>query len=321
MTINLDTLAASLNEHSFQFSPEIATKSRQGLEFETMLTQRQSAGEYYVVENAEASEILQPYQGTFTPKGTLTHGEQNIRVRPIKLDLEFTEVQLEKWWNSWQVSRFDVHKDPEAWTFPRYIFEKELLPKFQDNLNTLAWNGVYNAPTAGTAGDANDAVDGFKTIIAAHATANTIGEVATGDITASNARDKVEEFLDGIPEVLTAKGGRILMSPQVKRYYMRDYRGEFTQITATINGNISAAPVYVDGYNVTLEAVASMAGSERLIFLPNGRDNMVWVSRQGAPVYPEVIFKSQARVLQMYATIYRGFGFEYPAEVYVNDQV
>jgi hypothetical protein len=68
-------------------------------------------------------------------------------------------------------------------------------------------------------------------------------------------------------------------------------------------------------------SVATMSGSNRWIFLPNNRQNMVWVSRQGSPLYPQMIFKSQARVLQMYATIYRGFGFEYPKEVYVSNQV
>jgi len=78
--------------------------------------------------------------------------------------------------------------------------------------------------------------------------------------------------------------------------------------------------VEVDDYNVFLESVASMTGSDRWIFLPNGRDNMVWVSRVGAPVYPNMIFKTNSRVLEMYATIYRGYGFEYPQEVWLNNQ-
>jgi len=323
MTITIDSLAEHLNDHSRMFSKDIMTKSRLGLEMENLLPQRQSTGEYYVVENAEASELLQPYQGGFTPKGSVTHSEQTIRVRPIKLDMRFTEVDLEKWWNSWMVDRFDPEKDPMQWTFPRYIIEKELLPKFYDDLNTVAWTGEYAAPTPGTAGDAVDSVDGFKKVIADAITAGSIPSgnvITTTALSASNARDKVELFLDSIPEVITKKGGRILMSPTLRRYYFRDYRGEFTQQLGPYSTDNSPRKVLVDDYNVSLESVATMAGSGRMVFLPNGRDNMVWVSRVGAPVYPQFIFKSQSRVLEMYATIYRGYGFEYPQEVYVNEQ-
>ncbi len=324
MTITIDALAAHLNDHSRMFSQDIQTKTRLGLEMENIISQRQSTGEYYVVENAEATEVLQPYQGTFTPKGEVTHNEISIRVRPIKMDLQFTEVQLEKWWNSWMVSRFDPEKDPMQWTFPRFIVEREILPKFQDDLNTVSWTGSYAAPTPGTAGDAVDSVDGFKKVIADSITSEAIppaNVITTTALSASNARDKVELFLDSIPSYITAKGGKILMSPTLRRHYMRDYRAEFTQQVGPYSTNNSPRTIMVDDYNVELKAVATMEGSGRIIFLPNGRDNMVWVSRAGSPVYPQMIFKTKSRVLELYATIYRGYGFEYPQEVYVNEQV
>lgn len=325
MTITIDSAADFLNTASRMFSKDLQTKTRLGLEMETLLPQRMSDGEYYVVENAEADEILQPYQGTFTPKGEVTHSESSIRVRPIKMDMEFTEVQLEKWWNSWMVDRFDVEKDPESWSYWRYILEKELIPKINDDLNSVAWLGSYAAPTPGTAGDAVDSVDGFKKVIADSITSLAIpaaNVITTTALTSSNARDKIELFLDGIPEEITKKGGRILCSPAVRRYYFRDYRAEFTQSPGPFPTNNMPQKVFIDDYNVSIEAVASMAGSGRIIFLPNNRpNNMVWVARTGKPVYPQFIFKSQARVLQMYATIYRGFGFEYPAEIFVNEQV
>lgn len=324
MDITLDSLATLLNTHSFMFAGDIQTKTRLGLELESQLKQRQAAGEYYVVENAESSEVLQPYQGTFTPKGSLTHSEQKIRIRPIKMDLEFTEVDLEKWWNSWMIDRFDPEKDPMNWTFPRYIVEKEIIPKFNDDLNNVGWNGSYAAPTPGTAGDAVNAVDGYKKVIADLITAGAIpaGNVyASATVTASNIRETVEAFLDSIPEHITKKGGVIKMCPKHRRWYFRDYRSEFTSQIGPYPQEGGPKKVEVDDYNVMLESVATMTGSDRWIFLPNGRDNMVWVSRVGAPVYPQMIWKTKSRVLEMYATIYRGYGFEYPQEVYVNDQV
>lgn len=322
MDITIASVAEMLNQTAAMFAPELQTKARLGLELEGMITQRQTTGEYYVVENAEATELLQPYQGTFTPKGSVTHNETKIRVRPVKIDLEITEVQLEKWYNSWMISRMEAGKSPLEWTYPRYILERELLPKFNDDLNNAGWNGIYAAPTPGTAGDAVDSVNGFKKVIADLVTDSAVNVYSTSTITSSNIREKVEEFLDSIPDHITKKGGRILMAPKHRRWYFRDYRSEFTQINTTFPGNDGGSKeIMVDDYMVTLESVATMTGSDRWIFLPNGRDNMVWVSRLGYPVYPNFEFDTAPRTLQLYGTIYRGFGFEYPKEVWVNDQV
>ena len=325
MTITIDAAADFLNTHSRMFSKELQTKTRLGLEMETLLPQRQSDGQYYVVESAEAEEILQPYPGRFTPKGAVDHDEKSIRVRPIKMDMEFTEEDLEKWWSSWQVSRFDPEKDPESWSYWRYILEAELIPKINDDLNRVAWLGEYVAPTPGTAGDALDSVDGYKKVIADSITSGDIpaaNVITTTALSSSNARDKIELFLDSIPEEITSKGGRILCSPTVRRYYFRDYRAEFTQSPGPFPTENAPRKIFVDDYDVSIQSVATMAGSGRIIFLPNNRpNNMVWLSRMGKPVYPQFIFKSQARVLQLYATIYRGYGFEYPQEIYVNEQV
>ena len=117
MTITIAAAAEFLNTHSRQFAAEIATKTRLGLEMERLLMQRTSTGEYYATENMTSDEVLQPYQGQFTPKGTLVHDETSIRVRPIKLDLTITEEQLEKWYYAWQNQRFEAGRDPRTFTY------------------------------------------------------------------------------------------------------------------------------------------------------------------------------------------------------------
>jgi hypothetical protein len=325
MTITIDQAASFLNTASRQFAPEIAVKTRLGLEMESKLMQRTSTGEYYVTENMESSEILQPYQGQFTPKGTLTHSENAIRVRPIKIDLTFSEAQLEKWYYAWQNSYFEGGKDPRNYSYAQYVLEREITPKLQDDLNSVAWLGSYAAPTPGTAGDSVDSVDGFKKVIADAITAGKIPAANvynSGTLSVSNMRDQVEGFLDSIPEALTSKGGKILCSPQLVRWYVRDYRGEYSSIPSLYNPEAGALrPVLVDAYNVELVPIATMAGSQRMVFLANGRDNMIWVDRAGYATYPNFIFDTAPRVLQCYATIYRGYGFEFPSEIYVNNQV
>lgn len=321
MTITIDGAAANLNDHSRQFAPELFTKLREGLEFETLLTGRQSDGEYYVCESAAAGELLQPYQGAFTPKGSIAHDESTIRVRPIKMDTQFSETDLVTWWTKWQSSRFEAGRDPQTWTFPRYILERELLPKMSEELNSIAWLGEYAAPTPGTAGASLASADGFKKVIADLATASKIQVLASGAVTAATTREKVEAFIDLIPVLQRNKGGVILMSQKHFANYSRDYRNEFQHTPTMYSQNGVKDMVQVDGYNIFIKPVRTMESSDRWVFLPNNRDNMVWVSRQGYPTYPQIIFDSAPRVLQMYCTIYRGFGFEYPQEVWVSDQV
>lgn len=322
MTITIDAAAAHLNDHSRVFSDELFTTMQQGLEIESIAAARSAEGEYYVAENAEAGEALQPYQAGFTPKGSVTLSETPIRVRPGKVDLTFSEDDVFKWWTRWKASRFEAGKDPLTWTYPRFVLERVIMPKILSDVNNAEWNGVYAAPTPGTPGAAVDSWDGFKKKIADLVTAGTINVVATGAITLATTREKVETFVDGIPDLYRTKGGVILMSWTHFANYSRDYRNEFQHIPGMYNqNNAQVMSVQVDGYNIFLKPVNTMASSSRWIFLPNGRENMIWISREGYPIYPQFKFNTAPRVLSLDATIYRGVGFEYPKEVWVNDQV
>lgn len=322
MTITIDAAAAHLNDHSRVFGPELFVKMREGLELESILAPRQSAGEYYVTENATAGEVLQPYQAGFTPKGSVAHDEIAIRVRPIKIDLQFAEADIYTWWTKWQASRFEGGRDPLAWTYPRYVIEQVLMPRVQEDLNAAEWSGVYAAPTTGTAGAASTSIDGLQKKIADLVTDTKINVVTTGAITLATTRDKVETFVAGLPALYRTKGGTILMSWDHFANYSLDYRNEFQHIPGLYNqNNAQVDMVKVDGYNIWLKPVRTMAGSSRWVFLPNGRENAIWISREGYPAYPQFIFNTAPRTLNLTATIYRGVGFEYPQEVWVNDQV
>lgn len=324
MTITIDSAAEFLNLHSHTFAPQIRTQLLEGLEVENMLSPALSDGEYYAAERAVAGEILQPYQGGYTPKGSITHSENTIRVRPIKVDMDWTETDLKKWWDSYRASRFEAGIDPLTWTFPKYIMERVLIPKMYSDMNNVAWNGVYAAPTTGTPGAAVDSVNGFKKVIADLVTDSKINVVASGTFTATEIRENLELFMDSIPEHIVSRGGKILLSAGNRRKYVRDYRGEFYQNNTGIHANNNAPrSVMLDDYDVELVGIRSMGASNRFIFVPNEAEpNMRFVSRNGYAMYPEFIFKSSnPRILHMSATIYRGYGFEDPANIYVSNQV
>lgn len=325
MTITIDAAAELLNYHAHTFSPVLRTQLLEGLELEnTILSPAMSDGEYYTCERATSGEILQPYQGAYTAKGSVAHAENKIRVRPIKSDTDWTEVDLAVWYGKFLASRFEAGKTPENWTFPMFIMERVIVPKMYSEMNNNAWNGIYAAPTPGTAGASIDSIDGFKKVIADHVTAGTTNVLASGTFTASTIRENVESFIDLLPEHVSGKGGRLLMSNANRRKYVRDYRDEFYANNTGIHANNnSMRKIFVDDCDVEIVGIRAMGASNRFVFIPNEVDtNMVYVSRNGYSLLPQFIFKCpDPRTLKMSSTIYRGYGFEDPMNVWVNNQV
>lgn len=324
MTITIDAAAELLNYHHHTLKAEIKTEILEGLELESLISGAQSEGDTYTCERITAGEILQPYQSGYTAKGSISDSESLIRVRPFKTDFDFSEADLEKYFIRWRAQWFEAGKDPMEWSFPKYITDKVIVPKILSEMNYNAWNGVYAAPTPPTPGASVDSVDGFKKVIADKVTAGTINVLASGAFTASTIRENVESFCDLLPDHVRGKGGRMLMSFSNRLKYARDYRDEFyANNSGIMPNNNQDRPIYVDGLNVELMGVRAMGASNRFIFIPNSElDNMIYVSRMGYPTLPEFIFKSSnPRVLHMSSTIYRGYGFEDPKNIWVNNQV
>lgn len=324
MTITIDSAATLLNYHTSVFAEDLKVKTRQGLEFENGIAEFCEGEEYYAAELITATgEVLQPYQGAFTKKGSITDSEVAYKIRPIKIDLEWTEIQLLKWHSAWRVNWFEAGRDPLEWSYPRYIYDRVLMPKMLEELNTLAWSGEYAAPTAGTAGASINSVDGYAKVLADLITAGTVPAGNVIGITApttTNIREMVEQFLSGIPTALTRNGGQVLMSTTNRRNFVYDYRGEFMHTNTLTQPETGQRSVYVDDFNVTLTPVAAMGSSNRLIFLPNDHNNMKVATRRGFPAYPELQFFRSPRTLQVTGTFYRAFLFENPLDLYVGDE-
>lgn len=316
------TIAAAqdaLNQHVITWANETKQAFRVGLEFETIPEIGMvSAEEVYTAENAAISDLIQPYQAQFTPNNTETWDGVSNTLRPIKIDLKFSEEQLLKFYDKWRNNWFEAGKDPMEWSYPRYIVDQLIVPKWQEELNSLAWDGEYSAPTPGTPGAVLDAVDGYKINIANAITAGDLVPVASGSFTSSDIRAKLEAWLTAMPAAVRGRGGVILMSDTNARNYYYDFRSEFSAATWSnlqANGGLT-----VDGFPVRIIGVKAMGSSNRWIFLPSGQQNMIVGTRRGYPVYPQFIFDHDLYNLHMKAVIYRFFGFEHFGTLFVNDQ-
>jgi len=317
-SITIENTNAALNQFAVQFAPEIKQVFRQGLEFESGLIPFVTADHTYTASNITPSSVIQPYQAAFTPKNSETWDAVSNVLRPIKIDLSYNEAQLEKFFDKWRLDWFEAGKDPREWSYPRYLLEQVIAPKYREELNLLAWDGEYAAPTPGTPGDYLEACDGFRVQIENAITAGSLTPVNSGTYTSSDIRSQLEAWLLSMPEVVRNMGGVVLMSATHAREYYYDFRSEFAAATwqqLQQNGGMQ-----VDGFGVKIVGLSAMEGSDRWIFLPGSMQNMIIGTRRGYPTYPQFVFDFDLYNLYVKAAFYRFFGFEHWVNLYVNDQ-
>jgi hypothetical protein len=318
--ISIESTEVALNQHLVTFAPQVKQAFRTGLEFETMPESIGivTADDVYTAQNANIGQLIQPYQPRFTPKNTEDWDAVSNTLRPIKIDISFNEEQLFKFADKWRNEWFEAGLNPMEWSYPRYITENLLAPKWREEMNKLAWSGEYVEPTAGTAGDYLESVDGYDIVIQNAITAGSLVPVASGAFTSSNIRSKLEDWMKGMPEAVRGRSGTVFMSDTNARNYYFDFRGEFNAATwASLQAN---GGMQIDGFPVKIKGIKAMEGSDRWIFLPDGEQNMIVGTRRGYPLYPSFIFDHDLYNLNMKAVMYRFFGFEYWSNLYVNDQ-
>ena len=319
-TITIESTEVALNQHMVTYAPDVKQVFRQGLEFETMPEHIGivSADDVYTAQNVNIGELLQPYQPQFTPKNTESWDAVSSTLKPIKIDLKFSEEQLFKFIDKWRNEWFEAGKDPMQWSYPRYITENLIAPKWREEMNKIAWLGQFVDPTPGTAGDFLDSVDGYKITIENAITAGSLVPVASGSFTSSDIRSKLEDWMKSMPVAVRGMGGVVLMSDTNARNYYYDFRGDFA--TATWANLQAQGGLTIDGFPVIVKGLKGMEGSNRWIFLPNAAQNMIVGTRRGYPLYPQFILDHDLYNLHMKAVMYRFYSFEFWDNLYVNDQ-
>lgn len=317
--VSIESTQVALNQHMVTFAPQVKQAFRVGLEFENIPEiGLVSADEVYTAENATMSDLIQPYQPQFTPNNSESWDAVSNTLRAIKIDLSFSEEQLQKFFDKWRNTWFEAGKNPMEWSYPRYILENLIIPKWQEELNQLAWLGEYVAPTPGTPGAVLESCDGYKLAIENAIDDGLLIDVPSGSYTSSDIRSKLEAWMQGMPEGVRGKPGTVLMSDTNAREYYYDFRGEFN--AATWSSLQQNGGLMIDGFPVKLRGLMGMEGSDRWIFLPSVQQNMIVGTRKGYPMYPTFQFDHDLYNLHMKAVIYRFFGFEYWNNLYVNDQ-
>ena len=315
--LSIESTAASLNRHAVLYKKEINQRLRQDLEWEKMFSAR-ACDHTYSAPNATATEVLQPYQPEFTPKGNVNFDAVENELQRIKIDIEITGDDLETFWDSWMVEWFEIGKDPQTFSLPAYVFEQVYFKQAIEELNTNGWSGVYAAPITGTPGASINAVDGYKTKIEAAIAAGDLTEYATGPLVEATMVNQIETWNDSLPAPYRNAAGNIYMATSNATKYYRNYRSEFGAGKGTDNNN--NVELRIDATKKKIVGIDSMEGSNRIFFSPTGLDNVIWGTRRGFPTYPTVRFQYIDRKIKMLGEFYRFYGFEFWEHLFTNDQ-
>lgn len=243
---------------------EIWSRLFTGLELNPYLTKKGGVTGSYAGISSSTSELMQPFQQGFTPKGTTTFTPYMNQVYRAKVD--FLLDNIDDVVGSWLMFLHDETVERKDWPLVRFIVEKELLPKLVEEMNAAMCRGVYVAPTAGTAGTSLGTMKGLLKIITDEIGSSNLTPIATGAVSATTGLDKFETFADGIDPKYSGKGGVIFCSKTLERYYKSDYRATF----GATNDQAAKNQTKLDHYNIEIVGLEGFATSSRMVFVQKG---------------------------------------------------
>jgi len=317
-SITVTTAGNALGQYCVRYGDKINQTLRQGLEFESDLP-KVSCDYAYQGQDVDVSDVLQPYQFAFTPNNAETfNGPLNI-LQIGKLDLSFDWEQLVKFYDKWKCNWFEAGKTTQEWTYPRFIMDQVILPKFMDELNAASWSGIYAAPTPGTAGASATTFTGFGKKIVDAITATSLTPIATGAFVSTTMVAQIRTFCAGVPIRYRFQPGIIEMSKTNAQLYADDFAAKFPARDPVVKEG-DKQYLKVDHYNKMIVGRTSMEGSSRIILRFPALPSMIIGTRNGLPAMPTFRFQEQDRQLKVFSEFYRFFGFETFKNMFVNDQ-
>lgn len=283
----------------------------------------------YTAPNIVVGEMIQAYQGAFTPKNSTTIDAESLTLQEMKVDILWTEAQLNSFLKKWkpQNSQFGDSPLNNKW-FVDYLMMNHAYPSLKQELETkLVFKGEYVAPTSGTPGVTINSCDGLKKRITTAQAAGRLTYIPIGAVSSTNIYDKTVLFCRSMPELHQDIEGEIWCSRSFLQMFADAvYEKGKTVIDPRTLGNFKEYPI--PNTNKKLVCLPSMAGNMGLIFTAK-QDNMIMLlpsadmkeNAQYDNVLPVINWETSKRELYGWGNFQLAFGFEYGAELFVSDTI
>jgi hypothetical protein len=314
-TITLADLITDFGTYLNQNRKDILLKLTQPTESQKFMTTIATQELEYRASKAAIDSVVQGFQKGWTPKGTAEFTPIAIPQRRHKVDLSFYPDEIVDTWIGFLA---DESIDRKAWPITRFIIEKLVIPKVNEERElALIGKGEYAAPAEGVAQASGKSMDGFMTILKALKTAGTsnVNFYTAGVLGEANVLDFHNDFLDWISPLYENTGMNIFESRDTFRKYQRAYqsawglKADFTEgMTNRINFS-----------NSGLVALPSMAGEKVMFATPKSNFIRLINRNEGAS---NIMIESVDRQIKIFADWYESVGFAVEEAVfaYIPDE-
>lgn len=276
---------------------------------ETYMTPIKTDETIYQLAQSTVSELVQPFQKAWTPKGTDTFTPKTITMQHLKADIELYPDDIEATWLGFLASGELTRKD---WPLVKWLIEGNYLPKIRENLELAEiYKGVFASPTPGAAGATGTSMNGLQLLLQQGVALGTINQITLGALDEATIFDQVELFIDGISQVYQGIPMNVYMSPYWAKAYLRDKRtnGFYTiKSQGEIDLSIDFAPQ-------TVVPLPSMAGTNDIFATP--KENMIHLTKKDSNRNKFNIEESKRQVFLM-TDWWEGIGFGIDQAVWTN---
>lgn len=258
------------------------------------------------------TRVVQPFQKAFTPLAGVVFSPVAIQQFKMKVDAQEYPDELEATW----LGFLDGPEiDRKAWPFVRWYCEVYLIPQVKDDIEQLEiYQGVYQAPVAGTPGAASTSMNGIKFTINGHITAGRITPITTGALATEPVDfvDQVEEFVDGINKAYWNIPMMLGCSETLERRFLRGQERKYGKNTGG-----GALGNTVNNTNITLKGLVSHQNTEKFWCTPVANAIML---RKRIQNQTAIQVESVDRLLKFFTDFSMGIGFIIPEIVFTNDR-
>lgn len=305
------TITAIISEYGAYYVPGGQNEQRLkrlmlfGRETTKIATQVKTDATIYQMGNSALSQVVQPFQKGWTPKGDVTFTPNPIPLEKFKVDLDIYPDEIEESWLGFLASNNLSRKE---WPLVRYIMEEHLVQRIDNDMESLEYyKGEKTAVVAGTAGATGTTMDGLKKTLIT----DKVNHLTMAALSASTIYDQVEEAYESISEAYQNAPMLVCMSPKWKRAFLKDKRAAgFYEITkpGEISDTLDFTPGKVCG-------LPSMIGTDDIFITPVS--NLIHPTKKGGNANTFKVEESK-RCVSIMTDWYEGLGFGINAAVWTN---
>ncbi len=206
-------------------------------------------GEFPAI-NSITTDVIQGFVAEWNAMGNTRITPNILKAYHQKVNFEFVPATIEA---SWLGDMNEEDLDLPEKSISKYIMEKELKPRAQDNVRHLIINGVYNGSALGVFGNSMNGV--IKMLADGVASAdNPMYRIPIAVLTDSNAVDEVTKFERAIPSKFRRYIKEIFISTSDFGKYKLDYINQYGGVSWANESSTMKTAIY----NIPLTPVDEM---------------------------------------------------------------